>query len=247
MLKCLSGVTDETLQYYLDRIREIAHLGDEAAKIEADKLIWEIFELKKSSTTHQNNHNQDGNSDDSDDDWGIEDTLDSLKQIEKKLRKKTRIFHDEIEYIRDNIEELHDNSNITTNNKYFTKLLSIDEKAASLLSNAEINAELYDLEDSLMLQIHNVSSVKSIIRRLDEHTKFFREKGNLSEEILKRIRNGKERAAWIRANKKIAEADVIAAGGALKKSASLKKEAEVLLTQDWEMAFPNENPPTINL
>ena len=41
MLKRLSGASDAQLQYYLARVREIASLGDEAALIETDKLLWE--------------------------------------------------------------------------------------------------------------------------------------------------------------------------------------------------------------
>ncbi|MBV9851431.1 MAG: hypothetical protein JO250_17315 [Armatimonadetes bacterium] len=44
LLKRLSNADDEQLHYYLARIREIAILGDEAALVEADKLIWEITE-----------------------------------------------------------------------------------------------------------------------------------------------------------------------------------------------------------
>lgn len=54
----------------------------------------------------------------------------------------------------------------------------------------------------------------------------------------------KERAARYRSQKKLDEAEVAAAGGNMRKADKLRKEASVLLTQDWAQAFPGEYAPT---
>lgn len=58
-------------------------------------------------------------------------------------------------------------------------------------------------------------------------------------------RSAQERPAWHRAKKKLDESRVVEAGGSHIKGEKYKREAEIILKQDWTLIFPDEQPPQL--
>ena len=75
---------------------------------------------------------------------------------------------------------------------------------------------------------------------------FLENSNELHPLLLLLLRQTKERLAWYRAKKKIDEAAVLEAADRTIKSASCRKEAQVLLQQDWQWVFINEQCPTLD-
>jgi DNA repair exonuclease SbcCD ATPase subunit len=240
MLKCLSGFNDELLHYYLARIREISSLGDEAAIIETDKMVWEIFNSKPATGD--------------DEAWERDDARDDLKginqeltELRNKLKRNVQISMWEVESLRERADELGNEWNAASLAEFADELRKAKEEATTIADQAETSARLQVIDESLSQTIHNVSSVQSIFRQLKEASEFLESRDQLTDELKEKIRQGKERAAWYRAKKKLADADVAEAGGSHIKAPKLRKEAAVLLAQDWAVAFPDEEPPTIQV
>src|SRR5229473_484909 len=87
MLKRLSELNEERLAYFLARIREIALLGDEAALIETDKLIWEFWEI--------NDHDVLGYDEEDDDEEELSSvTVSSVSSARYERNELKRHFND---------------------------------------------------------------------------------------------------------------------------------------------------------
>jgi hypothetical protein len=71
-----------------------------------------------------------------------------------------------------------------------------------------------------------------------------RQLGAATPALETRARQALELAARFRSQKKVDEAAVVEAGGNQVKAARLRKEATVLLAQDWLRVFPGEPAPT---
>jgi hypothetical protein len=67
----------------------------------------------------------------------------------------------------------------------------------------------------------------------------------LTPEPTQKIREGKERAAWFRARKKLDDADIAEAADKKTKASRMRNEAQAMLKQDWKHAFKNEPVPVI--
>lgn len=240
MLKCLSGLTDESLRYFLARVREISSLGDEAALIETDKLIWEV--RSEATLAHENDESLDQES--------AEEELKEIKQelnsLKNKLKRKVQINIWEVEDLRQRLDELGIDWDQNTQGNLVNQIEKIKDEGLALVGEAEEAAHLYIISETLTQPIHNLSSVNNILQKLNDAFVFLEHHNRLTAEINQKIRQSKERAAWFRAKKKLAEAEVAEAGGSYIKAPKLRKEAVVLLGQDWSLAFPDEEPPLMN-
>lgn len=123
------------------------------------------------------------------------------------------------------------------------QLASLKSEANDLADEAEVAGYIGGLQDALNQTIHNSSSVKSIISRVDEAVDQLKKRERWTDPLEQLARKAKERAVRYRSEKCIDEAEVAEAGDNVKKGAKLRKQAAVLLSQDWAQAFPSEPPP----
>ena len=125
----------------------------------------------------------------------------------------------------------------------------VDEVAKEAYCIALRMEELYlqqMLKDLLREPIISVPTTKRMLRETHMVDDFLENSNELHPLLLLLLRQTKERLAWCRAKKKIDEADVLKAADRTIKSASCRKEAQVLLQQDWQWVFINEQCPTLD-
>jgi hypothetical protein len=108
---------------------------------------------------------------------------------------------------------------------------------------AELRSCVDTIERCRTEPLINAQQVLRVIRDLVDVEDALNRQNRSTPELAAQVRAAKERAAWYRARKKLDEAEVAEAGGNARKTAKLRAEAAVLLKQDWDQAFPGENPP----
>lgn len=247
MLKKLSGQTDQKLEYYLARVREIALLGDQAALIEVDKLIWEILEnteeMEEESQEEQHNFEADDFESD------VANLVEETKDIKRDLRLKKYISQYDVEHLREAVEELLEGKQSWFSEKLLSNMQQAINDAEVVANQAEefaraqelqmeVNRHKGNLRNNLKRPIYNYSSVQSIISTSDEALEFFEQKKLLTNEISDLVNRSKKRAAVFRYQRKLDAAETMQARGSFQKAAGARQEAAVLLKQDWEVAFP---------
>ena len=102
------------------------------------------------------------------------------------------------------------------------------------------------LTDLLREPIVSVQTTKRMLRETQMVDDFLLKSSEPHATLLSLLRQTKEHLAWYRAKKKIDEAAVLEAADRTIKSASCRKEAQVLLQQDWQWVFINEQCPTLD-
>lgn len=248
MLKRLSGLPDEKLNYYLDRVREIAGLGDEAAFIETDKLIYE-FQGEDVEEDEPRNPTE----------WKERDAEIRLHNAKNELR----YLQTKVNSLKTKLETdapiRYWDANLSFSETIIGKTWSPDVREVLGKELDELKAVMPDildratkagyyqlLDETLAAPIHNVVSSRNILDDIEKVIKFFTSRNLFDEELKDRVRQSRERIAWHRAKKKLADAKVAEAGGNLKGVAKRRSEAEALLAQDWAEVFPEETPPLIS-
>jgi hypothetical protein len=260
MLKKLSSLSDERLSYYLARVREIAQLGDQAALIEVDKLIWEFAAEDLDPDDDASTFPMEGGLVSRTISYNISDARDwERERAENELKELTRRVDLAQNMLKRNTPmEMWASSSLrkmaSTLGQYWSealqtelkgKIQALKNEAIKLADELDVMMQTQALETALKAPISNSSAVGSILNQITNAVAFLSEKGHLTPDLKSKAREGQERAAWYRARKKLDEAEVAAGGGSESRAAKLKREAAVLLAQDWVRAFPDEDPPEI--
>ena len=126
------------------------------------------------------------------------------------------------------------------------ELKKIKETANAVADQAEIVAYSNVIDQCMTTAFTTSASVTSTVKRLIEAGAELQRRKLLTPELTQRIRDAKQRAALHRANKKLQEAHVAKAGGSVIKYEKYKREAEVILKQDWLAIFPKERAPSLD-
>ena len=250
MLRQLSHCTDTQLEYLLARVREIAALGDEAALIETDKLVWEITE-------------EEG-------EWG--ETMERAAPGEGGvyqpgigvLDQPSFVLERRMETISAWLKQFQDNSRDSRINHWLvlrfegflneSRVFDVpvdleDERWVRLMNKCSHSVDQVwgvvlskTLEECSSWTFKNIASVTSMMTDLEQAVGGYTQHHSLTDDMKQTIRTAKERGARFRWNKKIADAGVAEKAGYAGKAAGLRREAEALLVQDWAMVFPGEEP-----
>lgn len=126
-----------------------------------------------------------------------------------------------------------------------------EARATAAADIATAKAEAFALADELDVLLHrqqiatlgqkiiaNASALPGIVGGIDRAVSELRRLGSLTPEDEAAAVAGKGRAVRYRCDKRLAEAEVVAAGGAIAKAERMRAEAAVLLKQDMAKAFP---------
>lgn len=251
MLKQLSYYTDGQLDYLLARIREVAALGDEAALIETDKLVWEIMGDEEEGGGY----------------------VASLTPAGDSPPQPVVPFHDQpahdlgrhlhyIEYSHERFREhlrngtlnywivFHFDTDINGNNVNWPPLDLDDERWARLIKECQDSLSQAwqivvpkTLKECASWPFKNIASVSSMMTSLEQVVEGYTQHHALTEEMQQVMREAKERGARFRWGKKISDAKVAEAAGYVGKATGIRKEAEALLAKDWAMVFAGEALP----
>jgi hypothetical protein len=257
MLKKLSGLSDEKLEYYLARVKEISNLGHEAAIIEVDKLIWEIVDREEIEIDLASSDKEDLEYQVKEAEDEMEEFIRDMNDLKRDVRRGAVIDQWVVDNLRDSLENLCRDYPDEVVSRLASRLKEVRDQASSLvaeagglakrqLEEAERQRHLDNLEEALNRTIYNFSSVQAIISSADQAVSYFQKSGILTDDLKEKVRVVKKRAAWFRARKKLDEAETLIARGSKIKPEGATREAKALLKQDWRLAFPKENPPTIN-
>jgi hypothetical protein len=170
-----------------------------------------------------------------------------MNRIRKDINDGKRIDTRAANFLRIRIDALDSHTLEDIGDSLRGKLQALKEQAYLVADEAEIAAYVGIIQECLKKPIRNSASAKAFIRRILDSEERLRNKNGFSDEIKATARQGKERAVWYRAQKKLKEAEVAGAGRSFLKQEKYKREAAALLGQDWEFAFPDEKAPTIEV
>jgi hypothetical protein len=231
MLKSLSSATDDTLAYYLSRIREIAALGDEAALIETDKLLYEWEEGEEGPVPLDSDPSPEGSP-----------PPHHVNYLSFEVRRvRERITSDKIvnTWDADNLRR-----------RVASIVGAEDERSQALRSEAMALAEECErisleraINKTLEYPLASLNSVTMVLTDLNQALASYTERQSLTPELEADIRRGRERCARMRHDRKIAAAQIADAAEQERKARTLRAEAAALLAQDWHTVFPDEEPP----
>ncbi len=236
--KTYSGLANDRLVELLRAIRNFAGQSDETALSELDKLL---AGLKRELSSGDEDPMLS---------WGRKQALDGLARLRESIERVRAGMVEggqqllwNAQFLRDSAERADDYLDASVKTAFLPEFQALQREAKSVAAEAEVLAHSHALREAAVQLIHNASSVRSIIAAVDESIGFLSQKGRFPPDLQGLGRSAKERAARFRAQKKLDDADVASAGGNEKKADKLRREATVLLAQDWVQAFPGEQPP----
>jgi hypothetical protein len=227
---------------------EIKLITGEALMLDGDDAVgaWTTFSAEAINDDSDSEDERDGlNADNEDEEERepFERINHELDDLENQLKRNLTTRSWEARLLRDKTNEMDEYWGKKKRKEHAEELKRVKERANALAEEAEIQAHTNTINKCMTAQIINASSVKSILRDLDNSADELRLKDKLSDELSQKVRTAKERLAWHRAKKKLDESRVAEAGGSHIKGEKYKREAETLLEQDWTLIFPNEQPP----
>jgi hypothetical protein len=127
-----------------------------------------------------------------------------------------------------------------------TRTSKLKDHAKAVIAKAIASYYTKEINECNATRIATAASINSILRKLDGIEDALSEGDAITDVLLKKIREAKERVALFRAKKKLDESSVAEAGGSSKKANKLTAEAAEILKQDWLMVFPGESTPPIS-
>lgn len=217
--------------------------GDDAAK------AWAVFDdevVNDESNERDERTDLDAEDEDEEERNPFERVNRELDELENQLKRNLVTRSWEARLLRDKTNEMDAYWDKKKRKDHAEELKRVKERANRLADEAEMQTHTNTINKCMTAQIINASSVKSILRDLDHAAEELRLRDKLSAELNQKIRSAKERLAWHRAKKKLDESSVAEAGGSLNKSEKYKREAEMILKQDWTLIFPDEQPPQLD-
>ncbi len=251
MLKSLSGAAPEQLTYFLARIREIAALGDEAALIETDKLLWEFG----------------GDWDEGDPDEmvaGVPSADWNRVQSAERLGYRLEYMRDRIQHqvsgfrgrsyeafglirLREELEMVRSGGAGGTAPDEHPETQRLLAECASLLDGADDAVFEVVLREGENADLKNINSALRVASGIDQALKHYETYHPVMPDQRMRARRGKERCARFREGKKQAAARVADAAGSAARAANLRREAAALLEQDWAAIFSDVEAATTKI
>ena len=239
MPKRLSGVDEVQLGYFLERVREIAAVGEEAAPIEMDKFLWEILKAEEDDEEEEESIDEVTTSYPGDAEIQRQNAREFLQPFRRKVKEKSVHSYD-VRFFRDSLKGRVYRDGRGTDDPELGRLMAEGLALAAQAVRVSLEREL---DECLTRTFSNVMSVGNMLDSLDRELRLFLEDNDLTQDLAASIRKIKERGARFRWNKKRSAADVAEKVGSVGKAAGLRREADAVLVQDWEMVFPGEVPP----
>lgn len=256
-----SDLASEQQEEFLQRIREAVLLDDENAIIQLDNLWWQFFEDPTDDDVLQKNMeisvelNMKSNLTNPERDYEREDAQREIAVFEEELQRFQRaanakaglqsLVH-QVLSLRWRADSFGNGWSEALRTEYAKKIQDWKKEAYTLADEIEVLSNIETIDECAKAIIHSVSSVQSVLSQLQRATTLLKQKNRMTSELERLIRRAKEKVAWFRARKKLNEAEVAQAGGGQNKAEKLRKEASVLIRQDWSSVFPDEEPPSLN-
>lgn len=125
------------------------------------------------------------------------------------------------------------------------EVAKIREEGLALADEYEVAWHTRSLDMLLTRAITTPLAMQNTLKQLNDIEAILVQKDSITELVKQKIRAARERAVRYRATKKLADAELAIGVGLQGKADKLRKEAIVMFAQDWALAFPGEDPPTL--
>jgi hypothetical protein len=231
---------------------EVKFINGEVFTLDGDdaESAWAVFDAEVLNDDDADGGDErpelDADDDDEDEERNpLERVTRQLDDIENQLQRGLVTRSWEARLLRDKINDMGGYWDRKKRKQYGEELKRVKARANALADQAEVQAQTNTINKCLTAQIVNTSSVKSILRELDHAAEELQLREQLSDDLKQKIRTAKERLAWHRAKKKLDDSRVAEAGGSRVKGEKFRREAEMMLRQDWTLIFPDEQPPDL--
>jgi hypothetical protein len=234
----LSGLPIEYIQQFLQAVRALASLPDDKAMAEVDGLL---AGLQRADVSQQPapavgwEHNQ------------ARSEIERLRSEVDRVRNAIPVAQAQLLWdgrmLLEQAQRLGCFWDLGTRTELAAELSATLVLATEVSEAAQVAGYKSGIKECQTRPIHNASTVKSIVAGIGDALEGLSRFRALTDEITAAARGAKERCARYRSQKKNDEADVAQAGGNEKKAERLRKEAAVLLAQDWAQVFTGERPP----
>jgi len=232
---------------FLKEIRRIATLPDDKALDEIESLL----KLLKSDESSLKNESEDELEDE---EFAREQAVNDIEDFEGEIARAKRELTKPItsnsmaENLRYTADTLGDGDYWDLKEikaEFSEKIIQLKTSAEELAKKIDRAYLLYRLDLILESDVRSQVGAYDLLEMLDDISKELKQADMLTPELMQKIREGKERAAWFRARKKLDNADIAEAAGKIIKAPRMRDEAQAMLKQDWKRAFKNEPVPTI--
>ncbi|MGA8848348.1 MAG: hypothetical protein WB564_00770 [Dehalococcoidia bacterium] len=249
-----TNLNSDELEGYLEKIRRIAKMDNDDALLEVDELIYNLA-LRGAADPYIRFGINSRKSDHSVDVDGAKQELREFRNKLEDIRKSgmSGLYEEwdeetgEFISIGELANRLGEDWPKSVKDVLHEEITQIRQEAHKLVDGLQIREYSDDILASKKRNICNISSVRGILKTLSYAEDMLREKGALNDELCQEIHRERERCAWFRAKRKFLEIEVAEKSGNRSKAARLKREAQVILEQDWRNIFPNEQCPNIDL
>ena len=243
---------NNTKQYIFDesemnrlllKLRYISKLDDSQAMKELDSFCFEIISLDRKLQKYEELDNERSN---------VKREIENFKKniLEREYELKTankpfysdNIFFDTIHEI-DQFYYINKNNLDENERKTLIDLLNKTKEMNRTFGLKYFESKLKKL---LIERISNITSIDRIRNEINVIYEFFQKINELiPNDFENMIRKCKIKSCYYRAEKNLKDAEIVRAGGNIKKAEKLQAEAEIMFKQDWEIIFPDLEKPEL--
>jgi hypothetical protein len=241
-MKRFADLSDEELLRFLGKIRRIAQMSDADAFAEIDELI---HILKVADI---------GNSIPPDDvlpTIGVDEARKQISEFREEINRYKRtgyygiseegIFSDP----RTDLDCLDMGWPDDVRRELADELNKIKQEANEVVELMDINNAKETILSQNKDTVYNINTRSRMLEDLSRAALILEKYNAMTEELRSEIKRNRERCAWYRAKKKLAEIEIAESVGRREKANRLKSEAQAILNQDWAQIFSGKEPPKI--
>lgn len=242
--------SDEDIQKVLSKIRRIAKMSDDDAIEEVKEFTYKIFMDYKEKRNVSDSTKQErmrkveyeesimlANE-------NIKEVKKRMRQYEKEISNNTSAGLIRADDLEEYIASFEDDYAPEIINMVKDELANLKQTSANLITKLRTEFYLYYLE-TFEDGASSPNALKGMKKAMKEIKDYLESQNIYTDDINNQCRNIMEKRARSRAEKKLLALEVARDINDGKKIIKLKKEAEIILKQDWKIVFPNEEPPIV--
>ncbi len=235
-----SGLSAQRLAELVEAIRGIAGRPDQEAAAQLDQLLMRVRrELMGDAISPLVDYERERLAD------SIARLRTAMDRVESGTAGADVLPLWEVVGLRNDAERLAEYADPEVSARFSAELAAVKRDALTVAAAAEARIHAHTIHQGPDRDIHSVASVRAVVNDIDAAAAALSAAGLLTPALEERARAAKTRAARFRAQRRLDEAEVALAGGNAKKADRLRKEAAVMLAQDWRQVFPGEPPPAL--
>jgi hypothetical protein len=249
----LTGHSREDLARWLREVQKVAALTGDAALSACDVFLWSYREWAGRSADRDTVPSDPQEGSEPLDDrayatWLIAEDLGRLRETMDRLRRQQAIPGSmpiwEPESLRQRAAAVGHLAGPEARAAAAEDIAQARQEAEALAAELDVSVHRQAIQAAGERPIVSSATVAAILGAVDRALAGLVKLGQVSDADRETARQAKLRAARYRSERRLAEAEVAAAGGNLKKAERLRREAGVMLQHDLRAAHLEPAPPT---